>query len=140
MTDRVQLLSLAGSVVLLVVVLELVRRRRLSEEYSALWILSALVLLGVSLRRDALDVIANWLGVFYPPAALLLVLVAIVFVASLTFSVILSRQQRQVDRLIEEQAILSAELRELRRRHAADPRSASDDGQGLRSPPERPDR
>jgi hypothetical protein len=37
-----------------------------------------------------------------------------VFVASLWFSVIVSRQRQQIERLIEETAILSAELREVR--------------------------
>ena len=114
MTDRVQLVALAGSIALLLLVLELVRRRRLAEEYSALWIVSAVVLIGISLRRDVLDFAARWLGVYYPPAVLVLMLVAIISVASLSFSVILSRQQRQVDRLIEENAIMAAELRELR--------------------------
>lgn len=114
MTDRVQIIALSGSVVLLLLVLELVRRRRLAEEYSALWIVSALALIGVSLRRDALHFAASWLGVYYPPAVLVLMLVAIISVASLSFSVILSRQQRQIERLIEENAIIAAELRELR--------------------------
>ena len=114
MTDRVQLIALTGSVVLLLLILELVRRRRLAEEYSALWIVSALVLIGISLRRDVLDFAARWLGVYYPPAVLVLMLVAIISVASLSFSVILSRQQRQLDRLIEENAIMAAELRDLR--------------------------
>ena len=114
MTDRVQVLALIGSVLFLLFVLELVRRRRLAEEYSALWIVSALVLIGISLRRDVLDFAATWLGVYYPPAVLVLMLVAIISVASLSFSVILSRQHRQIDRLIEENAIMAAELRELR--------------------------
>jgi len=114
MTDRVQIVALAGSVLLLLLILELVRRRRLAEEYSALWIVSALVLIAISLRRDVLDFAARWLGVYYPPAVLVLMLVAIISVASLSFSVILSRQQRQIDRLIEENAIMAAELRELR--------------------------
>ena len=114
MTDRVQVLALIGSVLFLLFVLELVRRRRLAEEYSALWIVSALVLIGISLRRDVLDFAATWMGVYYPPAVLVLMLVAIISVASLSFSVILSRQQRQIDRLIEENAIMAAELRELR--------------------------
>jgi hypothetical protein len=113
MTDRVQVLALTGSVLLLLFVLELVRRRRLAEEYSVLWIVSALALIGISLRRDLLDFAATWLGVYYPPAVLVLMLVAIISVASLSFSVILSRQQRQIDRLIEENAIMAAELREL---------------------------
>jgi hypothetical protein len=114
-TDRVQILAIAASVVLLLVVLELVRRRRLVEEYSLLWVVAALALIGVSLRRDILDSTARWLNVHYPPAVLVLLLIFIVFVASLCFSVILSRQQQQIERLIDETAILSAEIRELRK-------------------------
>jgi len=113
-TDRVQVVALGSSVLLLLVVLELVRRRRLSEEYSALWIVLAVSLIGISLRRDVLDSAAKWLGVYYPPAVLVLMLVAIMSVAALAFSVILSRLQRQIDRLIEENAIMGAEIRELR--------------------------
>ena len=115
MTDRVQILAIAASIVLLLVVLELVRRRRLVEEYSLLWVLAALALIGVSLRRDLLDSTARWLNVHYPPAVLVLLLIFIVFVASLCFSVILSRQQQQIEKLIDETAILSAEIRELRK-------------------------
>ena len=113
MIDRIEIVSLAVSVLLLVVVLELVRRRRLTEEYSFLWILTAVALLLLSAKREILQTVARWLGVSYPPAVLLLLMVT-VFVASLWFSVILSRQRRQIERLIEETAILSAELRELR--------------------------
>jgi hypothetical protein len=109
----VQVVALVTSVLLLVVILELVRRRRLSEEYSALWIVLAVVLIAVSLRRDLLDNAARWLGVYYPPAVLVLVLVAIGSVGALAFSVALSRHQRQIDRLIEETAIMSALIREL---------------------------
>ena len=45
---------------------------------------------------------------------LVMLLIVMVFVASLCFSVIVSRQRQQIERLIEETAILSAELRDLR--------------------------
>ena len=115
MTDRVQVVSLVISVLLLLVVFELVRRRKLTEEYSFLWILCALALVLLSIRRQILDATARWLGVYYPPAVLLMVLILMVFVASLCFSVIVSRQRQQIERLIEETAILAAEIRELRR-------------------------
>jgi hypothetical protein len=118
-TDRVQVAALAASVALLLVVLELVRRRRLAEEYSALWIISAVALMAVAWRRELLDNAAQWLGVHYPPALLLLAVILIVFAASLSFSVVLSRHQRHIDRLIDESALLAAELRELRQQVAA---------------------
>ena len=112
MTDRVQILAVAVSVLLLLVVLELVRRRKLIEEYSIVWILGALAMLGLSIWRDLLDRGARLLGVFYPPSLLLMLLVVVVFVALLWFSVILSRQRRLIERLMEETAVLAAELRD----------------------------
>ena len=113
-TDRIQVVALTVSIVLLLIVLELVRRRKITEEYSFIWILSSLLLLAVSIRREILNAAARWLGIYYPPILLVMVLIVIVFAASLGFSIIVSRQRQQIERLIEETAILSAELRDLR--------------------------
>ena len=129
-TDRVQVVALAVSVLLLLVVLELVRRRKLTEEYSFLWILCALALVLLSVRRDILDAAARWLGVYYPPAVLLMLLILMVFVASLCFSVIVSRQRQQIERLIEETAILAAEIREAAPRRPAVARDRIGGGAG----------
>jgi hypothetical protein len=118
-TERIEIVALIVSIVLLIVVLELVRRRKLTEEYSFLWILSSLLLLALSVRREILHAVARWLGVYYPPIVLVMLLIVMVFVASLCFSVIVSRQRQQIERLIEETAILSAELRDLRAQMAS---------------------
>jgi hypothetical protein len=110
--SRVQIVAIAGSGAFLLLVLELVRRRRLAEEYSALWIVAALALLGASIRRDLIDRSATWLGIYYGPAVLLLGLVVVVAAVLLWMSVLMSKQQAQIDSLIEETAILSAQLRE----------------------------
>jgi hypothetical protein len=113
-TSRVQLVALVGSSLFLLLVLELVRRRRLAEEYSALWIGAALALLAAALRRDLIDRAAVWLGIVYGPAVLLLGLLGVGAAALLWMTVVLSRQQAHIDRLIEETAILGAELRGMR--------------------------
>ena len=68
--------SIAGaiaSVLLVLVVLELIRKRRLKERYALLWLVTGLVLLVLSLWRSATATIADWFGVeTYPPAVLLL--------------------------------------------------------------------
>lgn len=115
MSDVVQVLAVSTSVLLLAVVLELVRRQRLREEYSFGWIACAAALLVLSLWRDILHVAARALDVHYPPALLLLLLIFFVFVASLHFSVVASRQRQQIEALTEEVALLDAELRALRR-------------------------
>lgn len=114
MTDRVQVVAVVVSLILLAAVVELVRRRKLIEEYSIVWIICAVAMLALAIWRDLLDAAARRLGIFYPPSLLLMFVTGLVFVALLWFSVILSRQRRQIDRLMEESAVLAAEIRELR--------------------------
>jgi hypothetical protein len=122
-SDLVQMIAPAVSVLLLLLVLELARRRVLVEEHALFWMLGGGLLLLLSLRRDVLDRTARWLGIYYGPAVLLLVLVVLVFLAGLYFSAVVSRQRAQIVRLIEDQAILEARLRELEARR---PGSTSD--------------
>ena len=129
MSNPVQVVAVAVSFLLLLLVIYLVRRRRLTEEYSFIWIVCAGALLVLSLWREILDRVAGWLGVFYPPAVLLLVLTLFVFVASLYFSVVISRQRAQIERLVEEVAILAAQQRERDRQEppaVAKPRGPND--------------
>jgi len=124
MIDRIQIVTLTGSVALLLLVLELVRRRKLTEEYSLLWILASLGLLGVSLA--------------YPPIVLVVFLIGVVFIAALCFSVIVSRQRQQIERLIEETAILAAEMRDVRAAHSTPDAGVSEGQPASRSAPNRP--
>jgi hypothetical protein len=114
MTDVVQLVSIVVSAGLLVTIIELVRRRRLSEEYSLIWIVCAVALFALSLWRNLLDLAASALGVHYPPAVLLLVLTFFVVIVSLYFSVVVSRHRQDIEKLVEEVALLDEQVRRLR--------------------------
>src|SRR5438552_15248053 len=108
-----QYIAVGASVALLIFVLELVRRRRLTEEYSFIWILTSGALIVLSLARRTLDTLALRLGIFYGPALLLLILSFFVAIAALHFSLVISRQRRQIERLIEDVALLDAQQRRL---------------------------
>jgi hypothetical protein len=114
MIDRVEIAGVVAAAILIAVVLELVRRRKLAEEYSLVWLVSAAALLAASLRREALQTLGRWLGIDQPLVVLLAIATLVLLVVSLCLSVVMSRQRRQIDRLMEDTAILSAELRELR--------------------------
>jgi hypothetical protein len=116
MFDTVQIAALVVSMLLLVIVLELVRRNKLTAEYSFIWITCAVALIVLTLARRQMDQLALRFGIYYPPAALLLVLILFVFLASVSFSVLVSRQRQQIEKLVEEAALMDAELRELKAR------------------------
>ena len=68
---RISIAATIASILLILVVLELIRSRRLRERYALLWLATGVVLLVLSAWREALDTIAGWVGVTgYPPAVL----------------------------------------------------------------------
>jgi cell division protein FtsW (lipid II flippase) len=106
--------SIAGaiaSIVLVLVVLELIRSRRLRERYALLWLLTGLVLTALSLWRDGLNTIAGWLGVeSYPPAVLFAVGILFILAVLLHYSTVISRLSDQNVVLAQRLALLESEL------------------------------
>jgi hypothetical protein len=113
MAARIQLVAIIGAGALLLIVLELVRRRRLLERYALLWLLSAVVLLGLAAWRDGLQVISNAIGIAYPPNALFFVAVAFILLLLLHFSSAVSRLSDQTKVLAQRAALLEERLRRL---------------------------
>jgi hypothetical protein len=111
MDSRIQLLTICVSAALLVGVIELVRRRRLLERYALVWLFSALVLLGLSIWRGALDRIAEQIGVAYPPNAIFIVAFGFVIWMLLHFSVAVSRLSDQSKVLAQRLALLEERMR-----------------------------
>src|SRR5918992_4941969 len=106
MEVRIQIVAIVASALLLLVILELVRRRRLLERYALLWLFSSLVLLGLSIWRDFLETLARAVGIYSPPNALFLVAFGFVLVLLLHFSLAVSRLADQTKVLAQRQALL----------------------------------
>jgi hypothetical protein len=111
MDTRLQLLAIGASGVLLLVLLELVRRRRLLERYALLWLFSATVLLALSIWSPLLDWLAkDVFGIKYPPNALFAVAFGFVLVLLLHFSLAVSRLTDQSKVLAQRLALLEERL------------------------------
>ena len=110
---RIQIVAVVAAGVLLVGILELVRRRRLLERYALLWLFSAAALLALAAWQGLLTKVANAIGIFYPPSALFVVAFAFVLVLLLHFSVVVSRLAEQSKVLAQRLALLEARGREL---------------------------
>jgi hypothetical protein len=112
---KVSIAATAASLVLLLVVFELVRSRRLRERYALLWILTGVVLVALSAWRGGLNTIAGWLGVRgYPPAVLFAVGLLFVILVLLHYSTVISRLSDQSVILAQRLALLEAEVSEAR--------------------------
>jgi len=127
MQPRMQALAILAAVVLLVIVLEMVRRRRLMERYALLWMFSALVILALAVWQGALNRLAEVMGIYSAPNALFFIAVGFVLLLLLHFSAAMSRLSDQSKVLAQRQAILEQRLREVEDAQPATAERAAED-------------
>jgi hypothetical protein len=112
---RVSIAASIASILLILVVLELIRSRRLRERYALLWLVTGIVLLVLSAWRGGLNTIAGWVGVTtYPPAVLFAVATLFILVVLLHYSTVISRLSDQNSILAQRVALLEERLTEKR--------------------------
>jgi hypothetical protein len=115
MIDRAMVFGLVASIIALLFIIELVRQRRLKEEYSLLWLATAAALIILSVSRPLLDVLANMVGIFYPPSALFLVAMVFVLFILLHFSTVLTRLAQENKETAQQLALLRWQLEQAQR-------------------------
>src|SRR3990172_860623 len=111
-----QIISIGLSIILLLFVLELVRKGMLKERYSILWIASASVLLILSLWKGLLDSIAAIIGIFYPPSLLFLIAFIFLLLIVLHFSIVISIMRDKNKSLAQEMGLLKLKIEEIESR------------------------
>lgn len=105
-------LVLAGGVLLLTT-LELIRKRRLREEYSVLWVLTAAAVLVSGVYPRVLEWVA--MRITLHPAVLMTFLCVLFLMAILLhYSVVISKHSEREKGLTQELALLKDELARLR--------------------------
>jgi hypothetical protein len=117
---KIQLLAIVASAGLLVVVLELVRRRRFLERYAIVWLAAAFVLLALAIWKGLLSDLARAIGIAYPPNALFLVAFGFVLLLLLHFSLAVSRLSDQTKVLAQRLALLEKRQRDAEERAGRD--------------------
>jgi hypothetical protein len=110
MEVRIQIVAIVASGLLLLLVLELVRRRRFLERYAIVWLLSAVVLLMLAIWKGLLTKLASAIGIIYPPNALFVVAFGFVLVLLLHFSLAVSRLSDQAKVLAQRLALLEQRM------------------------------
>jgi hypothetical protein len=107
---RISIVAALASLILLIVVFELMRRRRLQERYALLWLLTGLVVLVLSVWRDGLGTFSRLIGVYYPPSALFVLASFFVLIVLLHYSTVISKLSEQNTILAQRLALLESEL------------------------------
>ena len=126
MTGTQRAFAILTILAMLGVVLELVRRRRMKEEYSWLWIATACGMLVLSSWYGLIERLTHLIGAVTVTTTLFLCGLIFLLLISIHFSTVISRLTQQVRRLTQELAIVTAEL---------DAQRARQDGSGGKPEP-----
>src|SRR5947199_6726124 len=118
MDTHIRIVAIGATLVLLLVVLELVRRRRLLERYALVWLGSTIVLLGLGIWQGLLGKLADAIGVVYAPNALFVIAFGFVLLLLLHFSTAVSRLTDQTKVLAQRLALTEQRQAELEKRLA----------------------
>jgi hypothetical protein len=114
--EKVQVVSIIGSVIILFVVVELVRRGKLRENYSVLWICTSLVIIFFAIFRHLVDWLGKLTGIYYGPSAFFLVAFLFLSLIALQFSVVISKLSQRNKTLSQEVALLKLRMEELEKK------------------------
>jgi cell division protein FtsW (lipid II flippase) len=119
---KVSIVASIASLLLLLIVFELIRSRRLRERYAILWLATGFVLLVLSAWRGGLNTIASWFGVTgYPPAVLFAVATLFILAVLLHYSTVISKLADQNVILAQRLALLEQTVDLADQRRLAEP-------------------
>lgn len=118
-SDATRIVAFGVSVVLLAVVLWLLRRGKLREEYTPIWLGLSVVLLVISVRLDFLRWITNAIGAWTTSSTVFFLGELFLLAICLSYAVRLSTAFLQLKNLSQEMAILRTQVDTLRQELSA---------------------
>jgi len=113
MPIRQKIFVILISIALMIFIVELVRRRKLREEYSWLWLLTGIIILILASWHDLLIYVTNFIGAALPTSTLFFLGLVFLFLIAVQFSTKISRLTDQVKNLTQENALLKERVEKM---------------------------
>lgn len=114
MPIRQKIFALSVCFVIFIFIIELVRRRRLKEEYSILWFFASISMFILVIKYDWLGALTTFIGAGLPTSTLFIGSLIFLMLVAVQFSIKISELSEQIKNLAQDNALLRAELEEYR--------------------------
>jgi hypothetical protein len=108
LTSQTRIIAAILAIAFMVMILEMIRRGRLQERFSVVWLVAGLGMLAGAAFPGLLTGVADVMGVRDTNVALFSIVLLLLLGLALNFSVIMSRQAAQITRLAQERALEKA--------------------------------
>ena len=101
-----KLFAIVISICVLIFIIEMVRRKKLREEYSVLWLGTSVTMLILVIKYDWLVGLTDLIGAALPTTTLFLGSIIFLMLIAIQFSIKISKLTDQVKNLAQENALL----------------------------------
>ena len=98
------------SILLIIFIINLVKKDRLDEKYSILWLFASFVILTVSIFPKIIIFVASNFNVYYPPSLMFLFSIIILGAYIIHISIVITKQNNMIVRLTQELGILKEKV------------------------------
>jgi hypothetical protein len=113
MPIRQKIFAILVCIGVVIFIIEMVRQRRLREEYSVLWLATSMLIFILVVRYDWLQALTGLIGAGLVTTTLFIFAIIFLMLISVQFSVKISKLTNQVKDLAQDNALLRAELKQL---------------------------
>jgi hypothetical protein len=115
MSIRIKIVTFIICIAMLLLIIDLVRRRKLREEYSQLWFATWLGILMFMVWFDLLKWVSHFIGAVSNLSTLFFFAFMFLVLISLHFSVVISKLTDKIKDLSQQHALLQNELESIKR-------------------------
>ena len=103
---KVRIIAVIFSLVMIVVILGLIKRRRLDVNYSLIWLLTAISILICSSSQRIIYLLAHLLDIKAPVNLFFIIIVVFIITMLLHFSIVITKLMKQTTKLAQEISLL----------------------------------
>lgn len=113
LNNTARITIICAVIIYYIIILKYLKEKTLNLKYSLLWLFAGLVMVILAIFPQLLNVMSGLIGIYNPVYALFLVAIGFVIVILMSITSIVSRQNRKIRTLIQENAILEKRIRDL---------------------------
>ena len=93
-------------IIFIIFIINMVRKNKLDEKYSILWLIFGSIILGVSIAPTVIIKISGKFDIYYPPALLFLLGIIVLVIYTVHITVVITKQNKEIVNLTQKVALM----------------------------------
>lgn len=110
-----QIFAIIVSLMVFVLTIDMVRKKRLREEYSLLWLITSVSMFILVIKYDWLVALTHLIGAGLPTSTLFLGSIIFLILLAVQFSIKISKLSDQLKDLVQDNALMRHEFEKLKK-------------------------